>query len=99
MILKIGNILVGRPLAEISVEISASRALGHSIFICGADFFQVLIKSTIFGNKNNKKQHDTQSVAKLRGVAGDPLIASESLQTEKNYVFGSAAENGSPSTI
>ena len=40
----------GGPLAEIS----ASRALGHSIFICGADFFQVLIKSTIFGNKNNK---------------------------------------------
>ena len=29
--------------------------LSHkSIFICGADFFQILIKSTIFGNKNNK---------------------------------------------
>ena len=29
------------------------RALGHSIFICGADFFHVLIKSTLVGNKNN----------------------------------------------
>ena len=46
------------------------------------------------------KQHDPQSVADLSGVAGDPLIAPESLQTEKNYVFGgSAVENGSPSTI
>ena len=26
----------------------------NSIFIWGADFFQVLIKSTVFGNKNNK---------------------------------------------
>ena len=29
------------------------RALGRSIFIYGADFFHLLIKSTIFGNKNN----------------------------------------------
>ena len=46
------------------------------------------------------KQHDPQSVADLSGVAGDPLIAPETLQTQKNYVFGgSAVENGSPSTI
>ena len=46
------------------------------------------------------KQHDPQSVADLSGVAGDPLVAPETLQTEKNYVFGgSAVENGSPSTI
>ena len=52
-ILQIGNILVEGPLAEISVEISVPRAREQSIFICGADFFQVLIKSTLFGNKNN----------------------------------------------
>ena len=46
------------------------------------------------------KQHDPQSVADLSGVAGDPLIAPGTLQTEKNYVLGgSAVENGSPSTI
>ena len=46
------------------------------------------------------KQHDPHSVADLSGVAGDPLIAPESLQTEKNSVFGSSAvENGSPSAI
>ena len=74
MILQIGNILVGAPLAEIS----ASRALGHSIIICGADFFHILIKSTVVGNKNNFfvfKQHDPQRVADLSGVAGDFLIA------------------------
>ena len=92
------------PLAEISVENSTSPLSQNSIFICGADFFQILIKSTIFGNKNNFccffKQHDPQSVADLSGVAGDPLIVSGTVQTEKNYVFGgSAVENGSPSTI
>ena len=64
-------------MAEIFAEISASRALGHSMFICGADFFQVLIKSTIFGNKNNKccfKQHDPQSVADLSGVAAALIL-------------------------
>ena len=43
----------GASLTEISVEISAPRALGHSIFICGVDFFHLLIKSSIFVNKNN----------------------------------------------
>ena len=39
---------------NISATNVASPPLHNSIFICGADFFQVLIKSTIFGNKNNK---------------------------------------------
>ena len=94
---------MGGTLVEISAEISASRALPHSIFICGANFFQVLIKSTVVGNKTTFvvfKQHDPQSVADLSGVAGEPLLAPGTPQTEKNYVFwGSAVENGSPSTI
>ena len=32
----------------------ASPRPHNSVSICGADFFQILIKSTIFGNKNNK---------------------------------------------
>ena len=46
------------------------------------------------------KQHDPQSVADLSGVAGDPLIAPKSTQTQKNDVLGRfSAENSSPSTI
>ena len=46
------------------------------------------------------EQHDFQIVSDLNGVDGDPLIAPETLKTQKNYVFGgSSVENGFPSTI
>ena len=76
-------VLLG-PLAEISV----SRALGHSIFIYAPDFFHFLIKSTIVGNKRQQKQlllflsnmsPKLLPSADLSGVAGDPLIAPETL--------------------
>ena len=63
----INNILLGAPLAEISVEIYVP-ACEKTIFNCGADVYQVLIKSTIFSDKNNKcclTQHDPQSVGNL----------------------------------
>ena len=40
--------------SEISVKISVCILSRNSIFICSADFFYLLIKSTIVGNKNNK---------------------------------------------
>jgi len=46
------------------------------------------------------KQHDLQSVADFSGVAGDPLIAPQHPQTQKNTVFWEfSVENSSPSTI
>ena len=53
VILQIGNILVGGFCGNKSATNVASPLSRKSVFICGADFFQVLIKSTLFGNKNN----------------------------------------------
>ena len=46
--LQISNMLVGDPLAEISVEISASRPFLNSNFICGADDFSENDKINVF---------------------------------------------------
>ena len=46
------------------------------------------------------KQHDPQNVTDLSGVAGDPIIAPQHPQTQKNYDFWEfSVENSSPSTI
>ncbi len=34
------------------------------------------------------KQHEPQSVVDLIGVAGDPLVAPETLKTQKDYFLG-----------
>ena len=77
-------------LLEISVEIYASPSPQNPISICGADFFHILIKSTIFGNKTTSvvfKQHDPQSVVDLSGVAEALILGVYGTQTRKNDRF------------
>ena len=96
--------LVEGPLAEITVKISASFLSQNSIFVCSADFFHILMKSTIFSNKNNfccfQATWSPKFVARNFWDWGPPHGSSRLLKWKTNFVFeGSFVEISSPSTI
>ena len=100
MILPIGNILVVGPLAEISVEISASRALEHSIFICGADFFSGFDKINNFWQQKQQMLFLSNVTPKAlpsgKVLLGGPSGGNNTLFPEKTPVFVAPGQKGVP---